>query len=121
MQTTIRRIADVAVVDILGRITLGEGNAMLREIVRELLEKENRKIVLNLSEVQYVDSSGLGELVKTQATVRQQGGQLRLVNLNTRIRDLLQMTRLSGVFDIEENEASAIESLGSNVKTQAVA
>lgn len=121
MQTTTRHIADVAVVDILGRITLGEGNAMLREIVRELLDKGNRKIVLNLSEVQYIDSSGLGELVKTQATVRQQGGQLRLVNLNKRIRDLLQMTRLSGVFDIEENETSALKSLGGNITSQAVA
>jgi len=121
MQTTTRQIADVAVVDILGRITLGEGNAMLREIVRELLENGNRKIVLNLGEVQYVDSSGLGELVKTQATVRQQGGQLRLVNLNKRTKDLLQMTRLSGVFDIEDDEASALKSVRGNITSQAVA
>jgi anti-sigma B factor antagonist len=121
MQTTTRHVGDVAIVDILGRITLGEGNAMLREIVRELMEKGNRKIVLNLAEVQYIDSSGLGELVKTQATVRNQGGQLRLVNLNKRIKDLLQMTRLSGVFDIEEDEASALNSLRGHITSQAVA
>jgi anti-sigma B factor antagonist len=101
MQTTTRHVGDVAVLEISGRITLGEGNVMLREIVRELLDKGNKKIVLDLDEVQYVDSSGIGELVKTHTTVRNQGGQLRLINLNKRVNDLLQMTRLSAVFDIE--------------------
>ena len=78
---------------------------MLREIVRELVDKGNKKIVLNLGEVQYIDSSGVGELVKTHTTVKNQGGQLRLVNLNKRISDLLQMTRLSSVFDIDSDEA----------------
>jgi len=78
MQTTTRHIGDVAVLDISGRITLGEGNVMLREIVRELTDKGNKKIVLNLGEVQYIDSSGVGELVKTHTSVRNQGGQLRL-------------------------------------------
>jgi anti-sigma B factor antagonist len=112
MQTSLRHVGDVAVLDISGRITLGEGNVMLREIVRELAEKGNKKIVLNLGEVQYVDSSGIGELVKTHTTVRNQGGQLRLVNLNKRVNALLQMTRLSAVFDIEGDEASAIKSMG---------
>jgi len=112
MQTTTRHIGDIAVLDISGRITLGEGNVMLRDIVRELADKGNKKIVLNLGEVQYVDSSGVGELVKTHTTVRNQGGQLRLVNLSKRVNDLLQMTRLSAVFDIERDEASAIRSLG---------
>ena len=94
---------------------------MLREIVRELADKGNRKIVLNLGEVFYVDSSGVGELVKTHTTVRNQGGQLRLVNLSKRVNDLLQMTRLSAVFDIERDEASAIKSLGGNVNPRAVA
>jgi len=120
MQTSLRRIGDVAVVDISGRITLGEGNVMLREIVRELADKGNKKIVLNLGEVQYVDSSGIGELVKTHTTVRNQGGQLRLVNLNKRISDLLEMTRLSAVFDIDKDEASAVMSMGGET-TQAVA
>ncbi|MFZ0289430.1 MAG: STAS domain-containing protein [Candidatus Sulfotelmatobacter sp.] len=119
MQTDTRHIGDVAVLDISGRITLGEGNVMLREIVRELVDKGNKKIVLNLSEVQYIDSSGVGELVKTHTTIRNQGGQLRLVNLNKRVNDLLQMTRLSAVFDIDRDEASAIESFGGS--SQAVA
>jgi len=121
MQTNTRHIGDVAVLDISGRITLGEGNVMLREIVRELADKGNKKIVLNLGEVQYIDSSGVGELVKAHTTLRNQGGQLRLVNLNKRVNDLLEMTRLSAVFDIERDEASAIGSLGGDVPSQAVA
>ena len=121
MQTTTRNIDDITVLDISGRITLGEGNVMLREIVRELLEKGSKKIVLNLREVQYVDSSGVGELVKTHTTVGNRDGQLRLINLNKRVNDLLQMTRLSTVFDIARDEASAIESLRGDTRTQAVA
>jgi anti-sigma B factor antagonist len=93
---------------------------MLREIVRRLMENGSTKIVLNLGEVQYVDSSGVGELVKTHTTVRNQGGKLRLVNLNKRIYDLLQITRLAAVFDIEPDEASAIKSLV-DMPSQAVA
>jgi anti-sigma B factor antagonist len=111
MQTTTRQIGDIVVLDISGRITLGEGNVILREIVRGLVDKGNKKIVLNLGEVQYIDSSGIGELVRTHTTVRNQGGQLRLVNLNKRVNDLLQMTKLSAVFDIERDEASAMKSL----------
>ena len=111
METTTRHIGDVAVLDIRGRITLGEGNVMLRELVRALIEQGSRKIVLNLGEVQYIDSSGVGELVKTHTTVRNQSGKLTLVNLNKRVNDLLEMTRLSSVFDIERDEASAIRSL----------
>lgn len=121
MQTATRNVGNITVLDISGRITLGEGNVMLREIVRELVDKGNSKIVLNLGEVQYVDSSGIGELVKAHTTVRNQGGQLRLVNLNQRVSDLLQMTRLSAVFDIEKDEASAIRSLTGDASTQAVA
>jgi anti-sigma B factor antagonist len=85
---------------------------MLREIVRELTDKGHNKIVLNLGEVQYIDSSGVGELVKTHTTVRNQGGQLVLVNLSPRVDHLLQLTKLSAVFAIERDEASAIRSLG---------
>ena len=111
MQTNIRQVGDVAVLDISGRITLGEGNVMLREIVRELTEKGSKKIVLNLGEVQYVDSSGIGELVKAHTTVRNQGGRLKLVNLNQRVSNLLEMTRLVAVFDIAPDEASAVGAL----------
>ena len=111
MQANTRPVGDVVVVDVAGRITLGEGNVILRELVRELMEQGTRKVVLNLAEVQYVDSSGIGELVKTHTTVRNQGGQLRLSNLNKRINDLLEMTKLSAVFQIDRDEAGALESL----------
>ena len=121
MQTTIRRVGEVTVIDVTGRITLGEGNVMLREIVRDLADKGGKKVVLNLGKVEYVDSSGLGELVKTHTTLRNQGGQLKLANLNKRVHDLLQMTRLSAVFDIHKDEAGAVASLGGQTSTQAVA
>jgi anti-sigma B factor antagonist len=121
MQTSTRQIGDVAVLDISGRITLGEGNVMLREIVRDLVDHGKKKIVLNLGEVQYIDSSGVGEMVKTHTTIQNQGGQLRLVNLNKRVNDLLQMTRLSAVFDIDKDEASALHALSGDTPTQAVA
>jgi anti-sigma B factor antagonist len=120
MQTTTRQVGEVIVLDVSGRITLGEGNVMLREIVRDLAEKGNKRIVLNLGEVVYIDSSGVGELVKTHTTIRNKGGQLKLANLNRRVHDLLQMTRLSTVFDIEQDEASALKSFGGQA-SQAVA
>ena len=110
MQTSTRQIDDVVVLDISGRITLGQGNVMLREIVRDLADKGNKQIVLNLGEVTYMDSSGLGELVKTYTTIQNKGGVLKLTNLNKRVQDLLEMTRLSAVFDIQQDEASAVTS-----------
>jgi anti-sigma B factor antagonist len=121
MQVVTRQAGDVTVLDISGRITLGEGNIALREIVRELADKGHKKIVLNLGEVHYVDSSGVGELVKTHTTLRNQGGQLKLANLSKRVNDLLHMTRLSAVFDIQRDEASAIASFGGPGASQAVA
>jgi|SRR5271157_2703344 len=112
MQTATRQAGGVTVVDISGRITVGEGNVVLREIVRDLAEKGKKAIVLNLGEVQYIDSSGIGELVKAHTTIRNQGGQLKLTNLSKRVHDLLEMTRLSAVFDIQKDEASAIKSFG---------
>jgi|HubBroStandDraft_1064217.scaffolds.fasta_scaffold00498_17 anti-sigma B factor antagonist len=119
MQTAIRRVGGVTVVDISGRITLGEGNVILREIVRDLAEKGSKAIVLNLGEVHYIDSSGVGELVKAHTTVRGQGGNLKLTNLNKRVHDLLELTRLSAVFDIQKDETSAIKSFGGS--SQAIA
>ncbi|MGA9806016.1 MAG: STAS domain-containing protein, partial [Terriglobales bacterium] len=110
MQTTARQVGGVTVLDISGRITVGEGNVILREIVRDLAAKGAKAIVLNLGEVQYVDSSGVGELVKAHTTIRNQGGQLKLTNLNKRVHDLLELTRLSAVFDIQKDETSAITS-----------
>lgn len=110
MQTATRQVEDVTILDVSGRITVGEGNVMLRETILGLLDKGNKKILLNLHGVGYVDSSGIGELVKSYTTVKNQGGQMKLVNLSKRVHDLLQLTRLYAVFDIEADEASAIQS-----------
>ena len=121
METSTRHVGDVAVLDIRGRITMGEGNVMLRETVRALAEKGTKKIVLNLGEVHYIDSAGIGELVRTHTTVRNQGGRLKLVNLNKPVNDLLQITKLSAVFDLEKDEASAIRSLSGSSASRGVA
>lgn len=121
MQTATRQVGDVTVVDISGRITHSEGNAMLREIVREMAARGNKKLVLNLREVHYLDSSGVSELVRTHTTVKNMDGQLRLVSLSKRVSDLLQMTKLESVFDIEKDEDSAIRSLDGDEPTRAVA
>ena len=121
MRAENRQVEDVTVVDVSGRITLGEGNVMLREIVRQLVEAGHKKIAMNLHEVGYVDSSGLGELVKAYTTVRNHGGQLKLVNPSKRVQDLLQMTNLSAVFTIEADEASAIQSFSTMPESKAVA
>ena len=110
MQTAVREIEGITIIDVSGRITLGEGNVMLRETIRGLVEKGSDKILLNLHEVGYVDSSGIGELVKSYTTVKNRGGQMKLVNLSKRVYDLLQLTRLHAVFDIQSDEASAIQS-----------
>jgi anti-sigma B factor antagonist len=120
MQTGTRQIGDVIVLDISGRITLGEGNVVLREVVRDLVDKGSKRIILNLGGVNYMDSSGLGELVKAHTTVRNNGGELKLANLNKRVQDLLQVTRLSAVFDIQKEEANALASFGGQI-SQAVA
>ena len=109
LQIASRRVGEVTIVDAKGRITLGEENVMLRESIRELVENGNNKILLNLHDIEYVDSSGLGELVKIYTTVRNQGGQLALLNPSKRVSDLLQITKLVKVFDIEADEANAIQ------------
>jgi anti-sigma B factor antagonist len=110
MRTAIRQVEHITIVDISGRITVGEGNVMLRETVRSLLDKGSKDILLNLHEVGYVDSSGIGELVRSYTTIKTQGGQMKLVNLSQRVHDLLQLTKLHAVFDIQADEASAIQS-----------
>ena len=114
MKTATRQVGRVVVLDVSGRITLGEGNVILREIVRDLAEKGNKHIIMNLNEVIYVDSSGVGELVKAHATIRNKGGVLKLTNLNKRVHDLLEITRLSTVLDIEKDEAGALKSFGAS-------
>jgi anti-sigma B factor antagonist len=105
-----RQIDGVAVVDVSGRITLGEGSSSVRDSLRELIGKGEKKILLNLSEVSYIDSSGIGELVSAYTTISNQGGTLKLVGLTKRVKDLLQITKLYTVFDVHEDEAHAIRS-----------
>lgn len=105
-----RQVGDVSVVDVAGRITLGEGSSALRDLLRDMTSKGNKKILLNLGEVSYIDSSGIGELVSGFTTVTNSGGQLKLLNLNKRVKDLLQITKLYTVFDVHEDEAGAVRS-----------
>ena len=105
-----RQVGDVTVMDVAGRITLGEGSSALREALRELVSSDHKKILLNLGEVTYIDSSGIGELVSGFTTVTNAGGQLKLLGLNKRVKDLLQITKLYTVFDVHEDEAGAIRS-----------
>jgi anti-sigma B factor antagonist len=103
-------VGDIAIVDFSGRISLGEGSAMLRRTVRELIDTGHRKIILNLSDVDYIDSSGIGELVSAHSTVKNMEGELKLTYLTKRIHDLLQITRLYTVFDVQPDEDSALRS-----------
>jgi anti-sigma B factor antagonist len=112
IQTAARQVEGIAVLDVRGRIAVGEGSVMLRESVRDLVQKGNKRILLNLYEVDYVDTSGIGELVRIHTTLRKEGGQLKLVNLHKTLMDILQMTCLHRVFDIQKDEASAIKSFG---------
>jgi anti-sigma B factor antagonist len=106
----IRQIGDVSVVDVAGRITLGEGSSALRDSLREMVGKGQKKILLNLGEVSYIDSSGIGELVSGFTSVTNGGGQLKLLNLTKRVKDLLQITKLYTVFDVHDSEVTAIRS-----------
>ena len=110
MKASTRQVDGITVVDLSGRITLGEGSVVLRETVRDLLAKGDKKMLLNLGEVTYIDSSGIGELVSAFTTVRNQGGELKLLNLTKKVHDLLQITKLLTVFDVHDDEAKAITS-----------
>ena len=110
MKSTLRQVDSVTVVDLSGRITLGEGCTQLRELIREQLGKGTKYVLLNLADVTYIDSSGIGELVSAFTTVSNQGGQLKLLNLTKKVHDLLQITKLYTVFDVHDDEAKAIGS-----------
>ena len=116
MQIDERSIGDVLVLDIKGRITLGEGDELLKDKVNSLLNQGTKKIVLNLAEVPYVDSAGLGEIVRTYTTVSRQGGSLKLLNLTKRITDLLAITKLLTVFEVYESETDAVQSFSASAK-----
>lgn len=110
VKLTPRKVGDVTVIDAVGRITLGEASSTFRDTIRELVSKGEKKLLLNLAEVSYIDSSGIGELVSAYTTVTNQGGQLKLLNLTKRIQDLLQITKLYTVFEVFDNEATAVRS-----------
>jgi anti-sigma B factor antagonist len=110
LQGTCREIDDVAIIDFSGKITLGEGSSTLRRTIKDLINKGHRKIVLNLYDVDYIDSSGIGELVSGYTTVRNASGELKLLHLTKRVHDLLQITRLFTVFDVQSDEDTALRS-----------
>lgn len=110
MQIEERTVGDVVVLDLKGKITLGEGDELLKDKINSLVNQGYRKIVLNLAGVPYIDSAGLGEIVRTYTTVSRQGGSLKLLNLTKRITDLLAITKLLTVFETFESEADAVRS-----------
>ena len=110
MQIDERVVSGVTILDLKGKITLGEGDEALRDRISHLLQSGSRKLLLNLEGVPYIDSAGLGEVVRTYTTVSRQGGQLKLVNLTKRITDLLMITKLLTVFETYDSEKAAIES-----------
>ena len=114
MKAIVRQIDSVTIVDVSGRVTLGEGCTVLRELIREQLGKGNKNVLLNLGDVTYIDSSGIGELVSSYTTVSNQGGSLKLLNLTKKVQDLLQITKLYTIFDVHDDEAKAISSFSAS-------
>lgn len=105
-----RQAGDVTILDMDGKVTIGEGSVALRAAIRRLIGEGKKNILLNLSGVGYVDSSGIGELVSSFTTVNKEGGKLKLLNLTQKIQDLLAITKLLTVFDTFENESDALNS-----------
>ena len=116
MQIDQRAVGDVVVLDLKGRITMGEGDELLKDKVNSIVSQGRRKIVLNLAEVPYLDSAGLGEVVRAYTTVSRQGGSLKLLNLTKRITDLLSITKLLTVFDTFDSEDEAVRSFSASAK-----
>jgi len=110
VKLTTRQVGDVTVIDASGRITLGEGASTFRDTVRDLATQGNKKLLVNLGDVSYIDSSGIGEMVSGFTTVTNHGGQLKLLSLSKRVKDLLQITKLYTVFEVFDDEAAAVRS-----------
>ncbi len=108
MKVSTRQVDGVTILDLSGRIVLGEGSIQLRDAVKELTAKGQKHILLNLSDVNYIDSSGLGEMVSAYTSVKNAGGELKLLGLTKKVHDLLQITKLYTVFDVKDDEASAV-------------
>jgi anti-sigma B factor antagonist len=113
MQIDERVVDGVTVLDLKGKMTLGEGDELLKDKINSLIQQDKKKLVLNLEGVPYIDSAGLGEIVRTYTTVSRQGGKLKLLNLTKRITDLLAITKLLTVFETYESEADALKSFKS--------
>ena len=105
-----RPVGDVMILDLKGKMTLGEGDELLKDKINSMIQQGKKKLLLNLEGVPYIDSAGLGEIVRTYTTVSRQGGSLRLLNLTKRIQDLLAITKLLTVFDTYDNEGDAVKS-----------
>ncbi|HEV3139382.1 MAG TPA: STAS domain-containing protein [Vicinamibacterales bacterium] len=116
MQIQERAVGDVMVLDLKGKITLGEGDELLKDKVNSLVNQGHKKIILNLADVPYIDSAGLGEIVRTYTTVSRQGGSLKLLNLTKRITDLLAITKLLTVFETFDSENDAVKSFSASAK-----
>jgi anti-sigma B factor antagonist len=112
LTTSTRWAGDVTIVDLSGRIALGDESAALRDLIAGLLADNRKKILLNMADVSYIDSSGLGVLVSAFATVKRAGGELKLLKLSEKVSDLMEITRLYTVFDIEDDEAKAVAAFG---------
>lgn len=110
IKVSTRQVDGVTILDLSGRITLGEGSVVVRDAVRDLLAKGDKNILLNLGDVSYIDSSGIGELVSAFTSVKNSGGELKLLNLTKKVHDLLQITKLYTVFDVKDDETSAVGS-----------
>jgi anti-sigma B factor antagonist len=110
VKLTTRQVGDVTVIDANGRITLGEGSSTFRDTIKDLTARGNKKLLVNLGDVSYIDSSGIGEMVSGFTSVANQGGELKLLNLNKRVKDLLQITKLYTVFEVFDDEAAAVRS-----------
>ena len=110
VKLNVRQVGNVTVLDAAGRLTLGEGASTFRQTIRDLVAQNNKNIVVNLGEVTYIDSSGIGELVSGFTTVANQGGRLKLLSLTKKVQDLLQITKLYTVFDVYDDEAAAVRS-----------
>jgi anti-sigma B factor antagonist len=112
MKIETRTVGDIKILDCSGKITLGEGTMAVRNTVRDVLKNGGKKILLNLADINYIDSSGIGELVSTFTTVINQGGELKLLHLTKKIHELLQITKLLTVFQVFDDEIAAIKSFG---------
>src|SRR3984957_19446310 len=110
MKVATRQVDGVTILDLSGRITLGEGSVTLRDAVHDIVGKGSKHILLNLENISYIDSSGIGELVSAFTSVRNSGGELKLLNLTKKVHDLLQITKLYTVFDVKDEQASATSS-----------